>query len=53
MIDDRAFTDCKALTNLDLGSTVSIGREAFADCTALAAISLPDRVTRLGRGCIP
>ena len=27
---------------------MSIGREAFAGCTALAAISLPDSVTRIG-----
>lgn len=50
-IADGAFSNCRGLTNLALGSRVaSIGNEAFAGCNGLTRVTIPDEVDTLGRG---
>lgn len=52
-IGDRAFMGCECLTVLSLGelhSQLLCGRKAFAHCTHLRAVVLPDSMTELSEG---
>ena len=49
-IGESAFKDCKSLTSVNFGESVSIGNYAFENCTALAGVSLPAKTTALGEG---
>ena len=44
-IEDLAFYHNAYLTSVDLGSVVTIGQSAFLQCSALAAVNIPDTVT--------
>ena len=46
-IDDRAFSDCSALTSVSMPSVTTIGESAFSDCYALTSVSMPS-VTTIG-----
>ena len=43
-----AFHNCK-FTSLDLGNIVTIGDEAFSDCSAVTALTIPDSVKTIGK----
>jgi hypothetical protein len=47
-IDDKSFSGCAGLTNIDFGSVTTIGDNAFSDCTGLGEVDLTS-VTTLGR----
>lgn len=48
-IGDRAFSECKALTEVMLGAGIrEIGAYAFSHCESLPAVYLPDSVTKIG-----
>ena len=47
-IDDRAFDYCAELTALTLPTTLrTIGANAFANCTQLTGVAIPDSVTAI------
>lgn len=49
-IADKAFADCKELTQVVLADSVTvIGQDAFAGCEALASITFPEKMTRIGQ----
>lgn len=43
-----AFHNCK-FTSLDLGNIVTIGDEAFSDCSAVTALTIPGSVKTIGK----
>lgn len=48
-IGDRAFSNCKNLTTVELGGGVtSIGKSAFFKCTQLSSIAIGSGVTSIG-----
>ena len=47
-LDGAVFSGCTSLSLVDLGSVESIGARAFASCTALEEIVLPDTLTTIG-----
>ena len=49
-IGDYAFSDCDALTSVDLSSTslTTIKGSAFSDCPALTSVELPASLTSIG-----
>ena len=50
-IGDGAFSNCIALTSLELPATLKkIGSGAFNNCEKLTALELPQSLTELGRG---
>ena len=52
-ISNSAFKDCKNLSfdNLIIGENVkSIGEKAFANCTSIKSITLPDTIEVVGTG---
>ena len=49
-IGDRAFCDCKSLTEVVIPDSVtSIGDSAFCYCKSLTEVVIPDSVTSIGR----
>ena len=55
-IGEKAFSDCKGLTSIDIPNSVtSIGNFAFSDCKGLTSIDIPNSVTsienRVFSGC--
>jgi hypothetical protein len=51
VIGDNAFLDCRALTNVTIGSGVAtIADGAFGDCTSLTSVTIPNSVTTIGVG---
>lgn len=49
MINEFAFFDCKSLTSVTTGNSVTtIGSSAFSQCHKLASINIPDSVTNIG-----
>lgn len=50
-IEEGAFGDCSALTNITIPNSVSeIGESAFDGCSSLTEITIPEKVTSLGYG---
>ena len=49
-IESFAFSNCKALTDVDLGNARDMGSEVFKNCTALTGITLPDELESMGYG---
>ena len=47
-IQSSAFFKCTGLASLDLGATKTIGVDAFGDCKALTALTIPDSVVTIG-----
>lgn len=47
---DAAATHVSIMPKIDGYNVVSIGEEAFANCTALQALSIPETVTEIGTG---
>lgn len=48
-IGDWAFSDCRGLTSVTIGSGVtSIGNYAFSRCIGLTSITIPDSMTSIG-----
>ena len=48
-IGEYAFEDCKSLTSIELGNSVtSIGEYAFRECTSLVSTTIPESVTNIG-----
>lgn len=43
-----AFDTCKSLQEIDLNSVETIGTKAFARCTNLRSITIPESVTKMG-----
>lgn len=52
-ISSNAFTNCTALSRVDLGTVTAIRDEAFSGCDSLKEIILPETVTMLGRNVFP
>ena len=49
VIEDSAFLDCTALTNISLPHGITtIGEKAFSGCTGLTALNIPETVTTIG-----
>lgn len=48
-IQARAFRNCTALTQAQLGSAQSIGDNAFEFCRSLGSITIPESVTQIGK----
>ena len=47
-IDDFAFSDCTALSSIDIPNSITnIGELAFYNCSALTEITIPDSVTEI------
>ncbi|MDE7158672.1 MAG: leucine-rich repeat domain-containing protein, partial [Clostridiales bacterium] len=50
IIGDDAFSDCTALTNINIPEGVTnIGDNAFRDCISLTSVTLPESVTSISR----
>ena len=50
-IADKAFKNAKNLVNVDLGAyLIDIGEYAFSECTNLASITIPEKVTTINSG---
>ena len=50
-IDNFAFKDCKALTDVEIPDGVTyIGRYAFYNCKALSELVIPESIDFIGRG---
>lgn len=48
-IGERAFSDCKELTHIEIPDSVEVIRDyAFANCISLTELDIPDNITRLG-----
>ena len=48
-IGDYAFKECKGLTTVSIGSSVtSIGGHAFMDCTGLKSVNIPNSTITIG-----
>ncbi len=48
-IGERAFYDCKSLTELTVGfGLVSVGEKSFYKCSSLLSVSLPDSLREIG-----
>ena len=50
IIANYAFTECYKLTEIELGKVESIGAYAFAYCTKLRGVTLPNSLTKIGYG---
>ena len=49
-LENYAFHDCSALTNINLPSSVlEVGEHVFDGCTALASVTLSDELTEIGK----
>ena len=48
ILDGAVFSGCKNLSLVEMSSVESIGVRAFASCTALEEITLPDTLTTIG-----
>jgi len=49
IIGNKAFYDCRNLTNVIIGNSVTtIGDKAFSTCFGLTSITVPDSVTSIG-----
>ena len=44
-VPDECFYNCQELTDVDLNAVQQIGAEAFAYCTSLKSIFIPDDIT--------
>ena len=48
-IGGSAFSDCSALTTIELGSALtSLGSQAFFNCSTIECITLPSTITTIG-----
>ncbi|MBR4225309.1 MAG: leucine-rich repeat domain-containing protein, partial [Candidatus Methanomethylophilaceae archaeon] len=47
-VGEKAFYGCRSLTSVDLGSVRSVGLKAFASCSGLAALTVPESVKEIG-----
>ncbi len=47
-IGTKTFYECKTLTSIDLGSVKTVGSKAFAYCTGLKTVTIPDSVASIG-----
>ncbi len=50
-VEGHAFRDCPTLTAADLGNVVTLGSNVFANCAALASVSLGEKLTSIGGQC--
>lgn len=51
-IGDRAFTNCKVLTHVDIPEGVErIGKKAFYGCAELKELTIPSSVKEIGEEC--
>lgn len=47
-IPDEAFSGASSLSEVDLGNPISIGYRAFAECTSLTYLSIPNSISEIG-----
>ena len=45
LVAEGAFENCSSLAKAELGSILGVGLRAFADCTALTSVVIPDTAT--------
>ena len=50
-IEKGAFSFCRNLETAEIAGTSALGDEAFAGCSSLRSITLPDTLTEIGRRC--
>lgn len=51
-IADYAFYNCKNITTITINSGKSIGDSAFANCTSLERLFVPDEIEKFGNGVL-